>query len=415
MRIINSLLIIIVLLTFFGIEKLKAQYDSLNVVWECEEMIPWEFTPDSKYIIGFRTPNVVIIDVETGETISEFYYANIGLYETIVDLSPDGNYIAAASDNTDTKVFNFHTGELINTFPPPQYTNCVKFNPSNNNLVINRGTALQFFDIHTGLETDYLRYYDIKQFDFSHDGKYIGVYQLWSLIPSFPLSTQLIVSDMATGEKILYRDFGERTSTGYIRFANNSYDIFFTDNSIDSLRCFDLSSGTEKCLIAFGSDEFEVSPDDRFLVQRYFGEGIKIMDMNYCRETYEYHDDKYDLACSPDSKYIASGNTLLHAQYIETGVPDIDFDINIFINDLLISPNPALSTVIINFYLLRNIFLEIYVSDINGNLIRTIHSGTLNEGNYNFLLNTNNISIGAYFISFTINGSIFSEKIIINK
>ncbi len=81
-------------------------------------------------------------------------------------------------------------------------------------------------------------------------------------------------------------------------------------------------------------------------------------------------------------------------------------------------PNPASDQINLNFTLTNNTFLQIRILDVNGKLLKTIHSGELTKGNHNLILdlkNAENIQLvpGTYFIQLVSENNSIVKKIMV--
>ncbi|HAC16483.1 MAG TPA: hypothetical protein DCE78_11150, partial [Bacteroidetes bacterium] len=81
----------------------------------------------------------------------------------------------------------------------------------------------------------------------------------------------------------------------------------------------------------------------------------------------------------------------------------------------LVYPNPTNSTANIRFELLIPTSISIQIYDINSRMIATIYEGFLESGYHNYEWNTTKASSGTYFARITVNSTISSIQIIVNK
>jgi flagellar hook assembly protein FlgD len=96
---------------------------------------------------------------------------------------------------------------------------------------------------------------------------------------------------------------------------------------------------------------------------------------------------------------------------ITTNNSEKDFNLSIF-------PNPASEQINLNFSLTDNAFLQIRILDVNGRLLKTIHSGKLTKGNHNLIMdlkNADNIQLvpGTYFIQMISESNSIVKKIMV--
>jgi hypothetical protein len=83
------------------------------------------------------------------------------------------------------------------------------------------------------------------------------------------------------------------------------------------------------------------------------------------------------------------------------------------VNDFTVYPNPASTSVSIDFNLAKSQNIRIQLMDLGGNLVKEVDMGYVN-GATNYLLNTTGIAKGEYFINVISNEGTEVRKIVIN-
>ena len=78
---------------------------------------------------------------------------------------------------------------------------------------------------------------------------------------------------------------------------------------------------------------------------------------------------------------------------------DLNNEVNDFVSDLTIYPNPLNTVGTISFNLKENAKTVAKIYNLNGALVKTIDLGMLNKGDHNQVFNASNLSIGSYVIS----------------
>jgi hypothetical protein len=79
-----------------------------------------------------------------------------------------------------------------------------------------------------------------------------------------------------------------------------------------------------------------------------------------------------------------------------------------------IIPNPFENSTNVKFYLVQDADVQITLLDLLGRELKTLNAATLNAGDYNIELNTNNeINTGIYLLKVRVNGIEKVEKVII--
>jgi WD40 repeat protein len=120
------------------------------------------------------------------------------------------------------------------------------------------------------------------------------------------------------------------------------------------------------------------------------------------------------LAISSDSAYIANssiGINMLKAYWNPT---DVKEEIATQ-TELSIIPNPSISSSVISFSLPTNQNVKVEIFDIQGNLLKTLHSGMLDATTHQFVWATEDVSQGTYFVKLTTPFKTYSQQVQITK
>jgi len=82
---------------------------------------------------------------------------------------------------------------------------------------------------------------------------------------------------------------------------------------------------------------------------------------------------------------------------------------------MILKPNPANETIDIDFELIENGETSVYLSNSNGEIVKTLINGSLEKGKHSKVLNTKDLTSGTYFITLQTSTIKKSEKIEIVK
>lgn len=137
-------------------------------------------------------------------------------------------------------------------------------------------------------------------------------------------------------------------------------------------------------------------------------------------------DSGYIVAGTLDSNNILNQNRKLGNSQIDILIFKIDKNgktVSIknnqikLIDDLVFNtfPNPYNLSFNINFYLSQSSKVKIELFDISGKKAKVIENKILNIGNYQYMINTPELSSGVYFLKTEINKEFFSKRIILIK
>ncbi|OGU39012.1 MAG: hypothetical protein A2X61_00750 [Ignavibacteria bacterium GWB2_35_12] len=156
----------------------------------------------------------------------------------------------------------------------------------------------------------------------------------------------------------------------------------------------------------------EFSPDDKYLVT---SPTIQIWDMETGKQTYSYQSgSSNNIDVSHDGKYIINtiGNYLFlwKARFGINTVP-VDSEIT----PQIIYPNPTTGIATIKYQQPFSEITNIFISELNGLLIKTILNNNLEEGIKNIDFNTFDMSSGTYFIKVENAHLSLVFKLIVNK
>jgi hypothetical protein len=80
-------------------------------------------------------------------------------------------------------------------------------------------------------------------------------------------------------------------------------------------------------------------------------------------------------------------------------------------SSVLLYPNPATDRINLNFSLLEDSDVNVYVYDMTGNIVKAESYGTIQKSNQNTSIDLNNLTSGIYFVSIQAGKSIITKKI----
>lgn len=321
-----------------------------------------EFTNDSKYVVGIKNRNAVVIDVVSGEIVKEFFYGSSS-HKYFLDLSPDNRFLAMATWEHYPLIWDFETGEVIDTV---QYAGLSSIQFSEDNSFLALGiytTGLIFYDYinKKEIEKTFQVLVSPESIDFSNDNKFISLYSSYYKLGTSDLEYEIRIYEIETG-KTIFSIYNYHYYPGIMQFANNKFDVYYSDMKKEYIRGYELSNYDIIFEITAKNPfkNFVISPDDNFVITSFGG----IYDIITSTEIYKY-DVTGLVACSPDLKYIAIGSSLFNARYDGNNVEDVIEPIN----NISITPNPAQTSVVVSFTSDVLTHLDIVIRDINGNLI----------------------------------------------
>lgn len=87
--------------------------------------------------------------------------------------------------------------------------------------------------------------------------------------------------------------------------------------------------------------------------------------------------------------------------------------INIADIDLQIWPNPAGDQATLRFATIQNVDVDVFITDIVGKRVMDVFSGTTAVGESQFILQTNELSAGTYFVNMVSEVGVTSEKLVV--
>jgi hypothetical protein len=156
----------------------------------------------------------------------------------------------------------------------------------------------------------------------------------------------------------------------------------------------------------------EFSPDDKYLIT---SPTIQIWDMETGKQTYSYQSGSANtIDVSSDGKYIGSsiGRYFYkwNARFGTSIVPE-----DRVITPQIIYPNPSTGIAIIQYQQPVSEMTNIFITDINGQIVKPIFNNFLEEGQKIIDFNTQDISNGTYFVKVENSHLSLTFKLIVNK
>jgi WD40 repeat protein len=220
-----------------------------------------------------------------------------------VNFSPDGKYVASASDDGTARVWDAATGEEIARMTHDGYVASVAFRPDGKYVASGSGdNTARVWNAATGEEIARMTHDDdVRDVVFSPDGKYV-------ISGSFDDSAR--VWDAATGEEI-----ARMTYDGYVSSVVFSPDgkYVVSGSSDGTARVWDAATGEEITRMTHDTIvNFAVfSPDGKYVASASDGGTTRVWDAVTGQEISRMTHDGYVLSItfSPDGKYVVSGSS----------------------------------------------------------------------------------------------------------
>lgn len=280
------------------------------------------YSPDGRYIVSSAGDfSIKKWDVFTGKEIWSIDNKCITEQDdtdssvaVFVVFSPDGKYIAAASQDGIIRVLNSENGKIYKTFhnsPIIDFTNSVAFSPDGKYLASDADECVVLWDFYTGEELLMLNGHagSVRSIVFSPDGKQIV---------SSHSHEKVILWDITTGDTI-HTYNGHQSDVLSVAFSPNGK--YIASSSIDRLvKIWDDETGKE--LMSFEGHEDYVmsvafSNDSKRVVSASLDNTFRIWDVetaknNEVRKFSCQEIDKYDgkgilSSCfSSDNRYVLS-------------------------------------------------------------------------------------------------------------
>ncbi len=113
-------------------------------------------------------------------------------------------------------------------------------------------------------------------------------------------------------------------------------------------------------------------------------------------------------------KFTAGGGNKLYIDDINIfDLTTVSISENEFISDLKLYPNPTQGNSNIEFSLNQTTDADILLTDMVGKIVEVISSNTLNAGTHKFVVNTNALRAGIYFVNLSIGDQMITQKLIV--
>ncbi|MCL5991033.1 MAG: T9SS type A sorting domain-containing protein [Bacteroidetes bacterium] len=410
----NLLLLFALLFSIIQIQAQPVPQDSTDLVWSTKTdqtlgfyMVKFSIT--DSIIVGHGYDYDLFFDANTGQEFKRI----IGNNE-IFFINNDRNFIRLNEAQTKFEIFDTGTFEVIDSLE----SDGIKIGTSDISkdekyLVAYIERGIREWDLATKKiirtklfpqEPSNLEEFSVSQINFCCDNSKI-IFTLFKLY-----------TDTTNPGHNYYRlyhpifDFNTLDSIdafqgmAYFRLSHDCLKIAFKRTDPDSgVEVYDFNSKQLLWKIPINGPSLtgiEFSPDDRYLVTSN-GPGtdaLKIWSIETGKETYDYGMGSRDcIDVSHDSQFIVSGSssrmTLRNAKFGSSIVPG-DSEIT----PQIIYPNPTTGVATIQFKQKFSEITNIYISGINGEIVKPILNNFLEAGIKIIELNTQDITNGTYFV-----------------
>ena len=162
------------------------------------------------------------------------------LFPIVIDISPDGRYLAAggladAPDPHHATVFDLRTGELLQTWAYSSlYHHGVSFTPDGTHLAVGSKGDVRLYEVGTWTESVLIPYAaDAKHIDFTADGSLIAI--------GGEATGLVVVADAATGEE-LYSITDHQGDVTDLDFSEDG-SLLLTASTDGTIRLWDAGTG----------------------------------------------------------------------------------------------------------------------------------------------------------------------------
>jgi hypothetical protein len=354
------------------------------------------FSLDDSHIYGINGNRVMYYNHQTGLDDIPFDTVNKPLGATY--LTKDGNFILSTTENG-FNIWDTKTGRLMKSKSIPRDTT-VPPDPHQNKLVKQDNLDIQ---VNCDNSKIYVRtYYEYVKMD----GKGNPVYSGKAIDRIF--------------------DFNSLDSIGVIPNAlwsfwlSNNCQMIALDASNDSniiIKIYNINTMQLISTINAGYNNptvFKFTPDDKYLVSAVSlgNSGLFAYDVNNGKLVASKTPGGFNsLDISFDGKYISTslGNLIFLKQFNVTGIHQEEQT-----NEILY-PNPSTGIVTIQYQQLYSEITNIYISNLNGQIVKTILNNFQEAGSKKIDLNTQDISNGIYFVKVESAHLSLVFKLIVNK
>ena len=118
------------------------------------------YSPDGQYIATASDDNKILLwDTKTGTSIREFRGHDASVQS--VGFSPDGKFLITSSNDETARIWDVHAGTVIRSLRHPDRVNCAVFSPDGRTVVTGSADKnARIWDVETGKEVAVLRAYD---------------------------------------------------------------------------------------------------------------------------------------------------------------------------------------------------------------------------------------------------------------
>lgn len=267
-------------------------------------------TPDSKYIISLSGK---IWDIESDKILKIFGTGFANQFHNVA-ITPNGEYIVTTSGFGSTykliNIWDFHTGELINTFVNNKFIIAMIVIDNKHIAISDSAHTIKIYNIHSGriLKTfDSFDSHDktILSLAVTHDNK---------KIVSGSIDKTIKIWDIETGE-LLNTLYGHISSIRSLAITPDD-KYFFSGSKDGTINKWDLNTGAliqTRYAHSNMISSLVITPDNKNIISGSTDQTIKIWNLNdLCKKPIikiAHQGAIFVLAITPDGKKLVSGSS----------------------------------------------------------------------------------------------------------
>jgi hypothetical protein len=416
--------------------------DGQDTLWlrYTSEINELDFTPDDNYVVAWNK-NIEFWEVKQGRRDYSIPTESIG------DYNFNEEYIVFSQDST-PKLFNYQTREIVEGFEKMPYKiDRIKTAKSKNEFMSKLSqdsNIIYFWDIESKQISDKMVFdHKFKKGNYEwrrtvHEYGYVGnndelIYviiddanDIYQNIPPMFHEQHYYVNFYNRETKELVDSVYSFTNTNEQFGGFNNMQVMNNRNHIawnhrgGEINFYDIKNKRFYNKLVFDvadyvkATDINLSKDDNIItVTNQYATFLKIYDIHSKTFLHEYSKGSFqNSSFSNNNEFLVTniGSWLiLLPSHIETSSVINNHENN---SNLIVNPNPAISSITIEFETALNNNYKLSLVDVLGNEIDIIDNGFLNTEHYSKEYNISQLVAGTYFIRLVLDGEIITNKFI---